>query len=505
MTTVSPQIKIPTSSLSNSPRNIKWAKDVTDNDMTRPPLVPSKRSASKIIDFSQVPSKPAPLITTFTPTFSAPRPSSEIEDDLILDEEPKNSPIPVMVQPSVSCDNDDCVQTVPVIPLPETQYISYPSPIEIPKTVFEPPPIQVVNTSQPIFEQRVQNEPAPTITTCRENPGPGSPYLVSSSLSYPGSPGSPSLPSAISPSRPISPVSKGASIEVMEKTPIEDIIRKNGYIPQSKLLIRIKEPNVLHGEYIKAINLLGNMVYIKLDIKDGYISVDNKDLVMSRGPEIAEISRSTRNLYRNNVYMLLHGIAIDCKQGICFLTNNSSGQIIEDDMIYPHITIQESQVPDSSLMALPVISLQELMRNPKGVLDNTELVSTMIINNAYETCGSDIRRYLDSLENLKIQSQRFREIHGSSVEELVKSTNSRKLQICRLIETNSFRDPVARQKHDVLLYNLQKRHELLVELMHTSREVSIISERLDLVSRQLNDINRHLSSNFQDVKSDLRP
>lgn len=313
---------------------------------------------------------------------------------------------------------------------------------------------------------------------------------------------SPTFPRALSPQRPLSPVVK--STTSLCGAPVDHTLRSFGYTPLTKIII--EHTDCRKGKYVKCLDPMGNTVYVKLDIEDGHIAISSTDLVVTKGKVIEQIPRSARRMYRDDQFMCGIGIAIDCKYGICFIVRNRKGHIRECDYHFTYDSCGSKFITDCSLMALPVVSLYEIQCNCSWVINNTDVLMTRLVNMAYRNCLSDVKKYECAMMRLAGATTKFRQIYRESSKKLADSTECHRKYIRDVFARGGpRRDCEGMRKHQLLLYNLQRRHELLVELIHSARVVANLSCQLDSVSKDIEELNGYMCETFQGVDGPMMP
>ena len=327
-------------------------------------------------------------------------------------------------------------------------------------------------------------------------------------------PGSPSLPCPTSPSRPISPVCKNDDINLITGECFETILRSYGYTPMLKLII--ERQGKLQGEYIKCLDRLGNYVYVRLDTTGGYISVNNQDLVIEQTREVSEIPYSTLHTFKDESFMILHGVAIHCKRGICFVRRHHDGSIKTDHYLYSRVTHRDSPKPpspscvldvmDSSLLSFPVVNMSEIKANIVDVITNTDNLSVRLANHTYKQCMFECQKLEESLSNLAKACEEFKRCSREISEKMKHSTHSYRIKIRDSLTVKSRRDGNFVKTHSLNLYNLQRRQELMSEFLHGARAAGFLADQnLESATRDIRELVKYMQITFANVDSELRP
>lgn len=327
-------------------------------------------------------------------------------------------------------------------------------------------------------------------------------------------PGSPSLPCPTSPSRPISPICKSNDINLIKGECFETILRKYGYTPMLKLIVQIQDK--YQGEYIKCLDRLGNYVYVRLDVTGGYISVNSHDLVIERTQEISEIPYSTLHTFNDESYLILHGVAIHCKRGICFVRRHHDGSVKTEHYLYTRSNMRENVNPpsppcvldvmDSSLLSFPIVNLSEIQSNIVVVVQNTDDLTSRLTNNMYKNCMFECQKLKESLDRLNRVYTEFEGHTRIILEKMRESTNHYRIKVRDTLKSRSNQDPYFLQKYNLILYNIQRRQELMSELLHGTRAAGFLADQnIESVSRDIQDLSRYMQIMFSNVESELRP
>lgn len=396
-----------------------------------------------------------------------------------------------------------------------------PEPIIVPPTLYRQPevmlaPVENVLTSGTILVSDTPRviTPTPTLSCSSEmDEGPLScSFRSGSPIASP--PGSPSLPCPTSPSRPISPVCKSNDISLVRGECFETILRGYGYTPISKLIVRNQDR--FQGEYIKCLDRLGNYVYVRLDITGGYISVNNQDLVIEQTHEVSEIPYSTLHTYKDESFLILHGVAVHCKRGICFIRRHHDGSVKTEHFLYSHVSNREVIKPpspscvidvmDSSLLAFPVVNLSEIKANIAVVVRNTDNLSTRLANHTYKQCAYECQKLEESVARLDQACKEFKRLNKILSDSAKDSTNHYRIKIRETLSVRSQRDPTFVKEYSLILYNLQRRQELMAEFLHGSRAAGFLADQtIESATRDIRELNQYMQTTFAGIDTMMRP
>lgn len=395
---------------------------------------------------------------------------------------------------------------IKMTPLPKTlttESTSKTQPIEIPHTPSQPSPLAALNASPDI----VSPSPVPLGQNARQ-PQTVPPVLpVSESLRKP----SPTRNNARTPSPtriksniPIilnvedAPISEPPS-NLEEKSLLDETLESCGYAPQDKIVIADN-----YIRYIKAINNQGHIVYIDIDsdYQDNAENPPDNLYVESKLPSPIPYSIKMGSYECTNGDTC--GVIFECDGGLCSLTRDpDSLQPVEHTLIPMNLS-QSEDIMDKIInpVPYPVIRLSELKCAPDQVLKGLDIATRRLRNANYLQCAHDLSALGNLIERLRSlygifskKQQYIFETLGSTLRELGSYYFAYELDPSKVE-----RDPA---HFNLLVYNLRRRQELIVELLMLCQSITSFHDVVSNQIKQLEEVNNHIDKHFSGIDSVL--
>ena len=410
----------------------------------------------------------------------------------------KNQPIPIKMTPIPKT----LVSTEPSPPAPSET-------IELPHTSSQTSPLAALNVSSDV----VSPSPAPLGQSTRQ-PQTVPPVLpVSDSLRKPSPARNARTPS---PSRiksnniPIILNVEDAPTHEPQYNPdsrslLEEILESCGYAPQDKILISDSSDNH-YIRYIKAINNQGHIVYIDIDTDYQYLppSDNPPDNLYVESKLSSPIPYSIKMGSYECTNGDTCGVIFECDGGLCSLTRDpDSLQPVEHTLIPLNLS-QSDDILDKIInpVPYPVIRLGELKCAPDQVLKGLDIATRRLRNANYLQCAHDLSSLGSLIERVRSLYGTFsRKQHaifetlGSTLRELGSYYFAYELDPSKVE-----RDPA---QFNLLVYNLRRRQELIVELLMLCQSITSFHDVVSNQIKQLEEVNNHIDKHFSGIDSVL--
>ena len=279
----------------------------------------------------------------------------------------------------------------------------------------------------------------------------------------------------------------------------EDEISKYGYMMQSVVYTKDKQGTV-KAKYIKAVNNKGNVAYIELD-EDGYKGGGDMDMVLieSTIPSLIPYSlrRGSYECAGNDTY----GIMFECNNGLCSLTRRSDPlEVHEQTFVFPDNS--ETLMMTSLPIPYPIIRLSELRQRADQVLIGLEAATKRLRNANYAYCERELRSLGQTVE-------RFRELYVSFAKKKksIFGTLGKSLMeletIYRKYEMEPRKADIHRDRFKLLVFNMRRRHELLIELLLICQSVNSFRDTIEAQVKDLEDLHGYIDKQFVGIENML--
>jgi len=286
---------------------------------------------------------------------------------------------------------------------------------------------------------------------------------------------------------------------------LDEMLKNRGYNVMSRVLIRNQDSknNNLRAQFIEALNDLGQKVLIDLDL-EGIIAANNADLIVTPDGIAETIPHSFKTGVFECAGLDVTGVAFVCDDEICVLLRDEDGVGPHEINFRPD---KFSQVPDQKTNTLddyvvyPIVKLSDIKENPKLTSETIDEVTRRLQNTIYENCKTGTKHTLSAIKKLEDSLHEFIEIEHACSVELSKS-----IEALKQIHNDYLKAPPNeenRVRYKKLLYNLRKRHEYAVELIHLCKKVNSKKDKILEYANYINDVSRHCLKGFKDLSRPL--
>ena len=284
------------------------------------------------------------------------------------------------------------------------------------------------------------------------------------------------------------------------------------YTPLAKVIIQIDNDTKL-GEYIKAINPVGIIVFVHLN-DGGCVTINKTDLTMIKSATVDMIPYSVKTCNYEAAIPHSNGVAIECNRGVCVVQRNPSGKKDETNYIYPetsnilrsssHSLIAERKdaaiITDDSMMAYPVVSLQDIRANPAIVLQHTEASFRRIEELAKRSADADVAAFNTAYQNLTVQGKEFFHAYLEANKTLC-STRETLMNYAKQYMSQAVICEQDISTYNTIIYNLRKRAELNVELIRYSRVLHSLADSLCAINADITLLNNKIKQDFSCIQN----
>ncbi len=280
---------------------------------------------------------------------------------------------------------------------------------------------------------------------------------------------------------------------------LDELLESCGYAPQDKIVIADN-----YIRYIKAINNQGHIVYIDIDTDYQDLSENSQDNIYVESKLPSPIPYSIKMGSYECTNGDTCGVIFECDGGLCSLTRDpDSLQPIEHTLI-PQNLSQSDDILDKIVnpVPYPVIRLSELKCAPDQVLKGLDIATRRLRNANYLQCAHDLSSLGHLIERLRSLYGTFsRKQHyifetlGSTLRELGSYYFAYELDPSKVEQ-----DPA---QFNLLVYNLRRRQELIVELLMLCQSITSFHDVVSNQIKQLEEVNNHIDKHFSGIDSVL--
>ncbi len=245
---------------------------------------------------------------------------------------------------------------------------------------------------------------------------------------------------------------------------IEEELLSFGYIPLNNINIYNNEE--ITQQYVKAVNQMGQKVYILLD--DDIHNLDSDlNLVETKNGNILPYSLKTGAL--KMAAMDASGVAFECDQGgLCVLRNiidNDNLTSVESNFTFveenPSIAVHENY---GCHMSYPVVKLSEIRVNNALVMHGADMVTRKLRNASYTTYLEDMKNVQLAINELSVQNANLINLFEFNAAKLSETLKT-------LEEWNKYylENPPTTEcdikKHNLIIHNMRIRNDYISYLI----------------------------------------
>ena len=282
------------------------------------------------------------------------------------------------------------------------------------------------------------------------------------------------------------------SLVSQESPDVETVILNLGYKVIEKVYIS-DQNGVKSVEYILATNRSGNYVFVELD-NPGQVIINEEDSSILNIAEATVIPENVRNYYGQEV----DNVAIMCKDGVCFLSNQSEGPR-EKAFYYSSKMSERFAFYENSILPIPVVRMSVLVSDPAGVSSMIDAVTLKLRKKALER---DI-----------IKKEEVREVVGAlcrNISELFVIQEASEFRLLRSInelegfkaqyESMSVLSDVDKVKYQRVLNNLAIRNALAMEYLSNNQDLANVIPPIVALNEKMNALKAFLLQKFEGIE-----
>lgn len=291
--------------------------------------------------------------------------------------------------------------------------------------------------------------------------------------------------------------------DLIENAGVEEELLKEGYNPLEKVIVE-GESGQMKAQYIRAINKLGQTLFILIDT-DGYVAVNPNDLSMIevRGANIVPYSMKMGAF--ESAGLGVTGVAFDCREAICTLVRDGTQNTPhESNFVYTAKRSEAIGAVGDDLLPYPIVRMSEIRASPDMVLKNTDAATRRIRNASYRNVVEELAQTQGSIRSLVSSFNRF----NATRETLEAKLNHSMTMLEKLNQGYLAKSPStdeAQLRYHKLIYNMRKRNDLVTELMRASRAVAQQRNLLTQQARAINEATDHIIAEFSGVDGVIEP
>lgn len=289
---------------------------------------------------------------------------------------------------------------------------------------------------------------------------------------------------------------------VIETEKAEDVLTNYDYIPLTTIIINDNKNN-FKNKYVKAINKMGQKVYILIDNDNKNL---NYDLILMETNNGNTIPFSLKNGSLNLAGMDVSGIMFECdKNGLCLLENvvnenNENMSTLESNYKLVEDNKKSSIIEnDGGYLNYPVVKLSEIKINNNLVIESSNNVTKKLRNISYKNNLEELYNMYDSIENLqKTQNQLFNIIKNNSKN--LKETIETLEDWNRYYIENPPETEIDIKKNNNIIHNLRIRNDYINYIICGMNQISEYIPKINEINDTMNDYINFYEEEFENLK-----
>lgn len=264
---------------------------------------------------------------------------------------------------------------------------------------------------------------------------------------------------------------------------------KNGYHPVSTVIVKNNEGG-LEGRYVKALNKMGQHVFVLLDTQ-GYTAVDPKDLTMIEAKAASIVPLGVKASGLDNAGAEVSGVAFECNEGVCTLIRGQDTTPRETSFVYVEKKAEKAAIIQDHVIAYPIVRLSEIIANPDLVMKNVDIATRRIRNAAYQNVLWKTKKEGEYIAALNAAFARFTSVCGESFAQLNKDINMLEGFNAQAMQIKSL-STLEQAKHEKVMNNLAYRNEMVPKILMKCEEVAATKEELAAITARINSVTDQL-------------
>lgn len=274
---------------------------------------------------------------------------------------------------------------------------------------------------------------------------------------------------------------------IVSKASIENELINAGYAPLSKIVIQ-GEGGEKRTEYIKAVNMMGQKVFIYIDA-NGYTTVKANDLTLISPQNASVVPYSIKTGAYNCAGKDVCGVAFECgSDAVCVLARAPNDLTPkESNFVFEEKSGETAVFEEGSIMTYPVVRLSEIRANPNLVLQNSDTVTRRLRNTVYTSLLQELATTQKSIEKLNESFLMFDKMRADAATKL-NTTLTQLEQWNAVYMSNPPNSDEAKDRYRMLQFNLSLRNENIALLLRSMMKVSELTSGINSITKQITDI-----------------
>lgn len=254
---------------------------------------------------------------------------------------------------------------------------------------------------------------------------------------------------------------------------VEKELRDSGYTPVSRVVV--DQDGELEGQYIKALNLYGQYIYVDLDT-EGLVSTDGSEVIHT------EVLNSTE-LPLLDAYKCVEnsacGVASECVNGICTMKRENGSRYPRQSFLKSDRSSEVSTYASmgDTILSYPIVRLSDIRADPEGSLLAQNAATTQLRNQRNEALVADIEEMSALLNQLVREFNDFEELRSELTVRVASDLAQLELDNLSYVQTPP-RSEEERNQSEAIVEGLMRRNEIVIDILECSKKVTDLNDTL---------------------------
>ena len=260
----------------------------------------------------------------------------------------------------------------------------------------------------------------------------------------------------------------------------------------------VADNSVGKSDYILAVNKRGQYVLVSLDGKDKKIEGDIIHTeIIKGGSSIPYSAKKGAFECANGVC----GVAYDSQDELNIVTRDEfSMEPRSDTLVYKG----DNVVSIGNNVPIPVISYNDIVHDPVGVLKNSYEITDRLHKNEYEHCKEGMVETSTEFKSLESALKSYMLLEVALGKELAMSMSQ-----LRSFASQYERDPPVddkeRENYNLVKFNLRKRSDLFITLINCCSQISEMKSTFVELTKKIHELHEMCEREFSGVSHVMTP
>lgn len=279
---------------------------------------------------------------------------------------------------------------------------------------------------------------------------------------------------------------------------LEKELITHGYMPMEKVIIRHKQND--KARYIKALNKLGQTVFIDLD-SDGVVHVNPTDVTLTQTNKSTMVPYSAKMGTMNCLDLDVCGVAFECSNGICTLHRGVRSSIpIETTFTTVEDYGPKAAIVKGSPVAYPIIRMSEIRANNQMVLKTVNKATRKLRNDSHAICVTHLHHSSTLINELSKEYNKFIDQQKSLFSSISSSIEILENSILKIDDVEKLNGD-EKEVYALRQFNLKERNDYIIELLKICQDVSEVANKTTMEEyiTYLQSINKYLKDKYSHI------